>query len=103
MFIIAAMTAALIAYNLYPTLIFLYLLIFGGIVGQIAQFLVCKRKGLGDYLLETGLRYAGMAVGWWISYAYVGFDSFSSVLPMTIGTLLGDGVYALYRRWYRMA
>ena len=65
------------AYNLFPTLMILYLLIIGGIAGQIAHFLVCKRKGLGDYLLETGLRYGGMAVGWWISIpSWASFSSF---------------------------
>lgn len=92
--------AAVIAYHyLYPTPIFIYFIIFGGIIGQIALFLICKREGLGDYLLETGLRYAGLAVGWWLTITV--YDSLSSAFPMIIGPLVGDGVYALYRKWYR--
>ncbi len=102
-FFFTVLIAAVIAYSLYPTLIFFYVLIIGGTVGQIAQFLICKRKGLGDYLVEIGLRYAGLAVGWWISYTYSDFDSFSSAFPIMIGPFVGDGVFALYRKWYRKA
>jgi len=103
LFLFAALIAAFFAYNLYPTLLYLYLLIIGGIVGQIAHFLICKRKGLGDYLLETGLRYGGMAVGWWISYAFIGLDTFSSFFPVAIGPFVGEGIYSLYRKWIRKA
>ena len=92
--------AAVIAYHyLYPTPNLFYFIIFGGIIGQIALFLVCKREGLGDYLLEIGLTYAGLAVGWWLTITFD--DSLSSAFPMIIGPFVGDGVYALYRKWYR--
>lgn len=103
LFLFALLIVAIVAYNLFPTLIFFQLIIIGGIVGQIAHFLICKRKGLGDYLLKTGLIYAGMAVGWWISYAFIGLDTFSSIFPIAIGPFVGDGIYALYRKWYRKA
>ena len=101
LFLFALLIAALFAYNLFPTLLYFQLIIIGGIVGQIAHFLICKLKGLGDYLLETGLRYGGMAVGWWISYAFIGLDTSSSFLPVAIGPFVGDGIYALYRKWFR--
>lgn len=102
-FFFAVLISAFFAYNLFPTLIFLYLIIIGGIGGQIAHFLICKREGLGDYLLETGLRYAGMAVGWWISYAFIGLNTSSSFFLIAIGPFVGDGIYALYRKWIRKA
>ncbi len=97
----AVLIAAVIAYYLYLTPVFVYFIIFGGITGQIALFLICKREGLGDYLLEIGLRYAGLAVGWWLSISFFDSDSLSSAFPMMIGPFVGDGVYALYRKWYR--
>ena len=100
-FFFAVLIAALLAYYMFPTLIFLYLIIIGGIVGQIAQFLICKRKGLGDYLLQTGLTYGGMAVGWWISHTFLGLDTFSSVFPIIFGLFVGEGIYSLYRKRFR--
>ena len=103
LFFFAVLIAALFAYYMYPTLIILYLIIIGGIVGQIAYFLICKRKGLGDYVLQTGLTYGGMAVGWWISYTFLGLDTFLSGFPIIFGPLVGGGMYSLYRKWYRKA
>ena len=99
----AALIAALAASIHFDTPLFVYLFIFGTIPTQIAQFLICKREGLGDYLLEIGLRYAGLGVGWWIARAFFDDDSFLGVFPITIGLFAGDGVYALYRKWYRKA
>lgn len=103
LFFFALLIAAFFVYNLFPTLILLYLIIIGGIVGQIAHFLICKRIGLGDFLLETVLRFAGMAVGWWVSYAFIGLDTFSSIFPIAFGPFVGDGIYVLYRKWFRRA
>ena len=97
----AALIVALVAYYLFDTLLFVYLLILGAISGQIAQFLICKREGLGDYLLEIGLRYAGLGVGWWIARPFFDDDSFLGVFPIMIGPFVGDGVHALFRKWYR--
>ena len=97
----AALIVALVAYYLFDTLLFVYLLILGAIPGQIAQFLICKREGLGDYLLERGLRYAGLGVGWWIARPFFDDDSFLGVFPIMIGPFVGDGVHALFRKWYR--
>ena len=99
--LVAALIAALVASIHFDTLLFVYLFIFGTIPAQIAQFLICKRKGLGDYLLETGLRYAGLGVGWWIARAFFNDDSFLSIFSLMIGPFVGDGVHALFRKWYR--
>ena len=99
----AALIVALVAYYLFDTPLFVYLLILGAIPAQIAQFLICKREGLGDYLLEIGLRYAGLGVGWWIAHAYFDYNSFLGVFPIMIGPFVGDGVHALFRKWYRRA
>ena len=99
----AALIAALVASIRFDTPLFVYLFIFGTIPAQIAQFLICKRKGLGDYLLETGLRYAGLGVGWWIAHAFFDYNSFLGVFPMMIGPFVGDGVHALIRKWHRRA
>ena len=101
MLLVAALIAALVASIHFDTLLFVYLFIFGTIPAQIAQFLICKRKGLGDYLLETGLRYAGLGVGWWIARAFFNDDSFLSIFSLMIGPFVGDGVHALFRKWYR--
>ena len=97
----AALIAALVASIHFDTPLFVYLFIFGTIPAQIARFLICKRKGLGDYLLEIGLRYAGLGVGWWIAHAYFDYNSFLGVFPIMIGPFVGDGVHALFRKWYR--
>ena len=94
LFFFAVLIAALFAYYIFPTLIILYRIIIGGIVGQIAHYLIYKRKGLGDYLLKTGLTYGGMAVGWWISYIILGLETFLSVIPIIFGPLVGEGVYS---------
>ena len=99
----AALFAALVASIRFDTPLFVYLFIFGTIPAQIAHFLICKRKGLGDYLLEIGLRYAGLGVGWWIARPFFDDDSFLGVFPIMIGPFVGDGVHALFRKWYRRA
>lgn len=101
LFFFAVLIAALFTYYMFPTLMILYPIIIGGIVGQIAHFLICKRKGLGDYLLKTGLTYGGMAVGWWISFTSLGLDTFLSVFPFIFGPLVGEGIYSLYRKRFR--
>ena len=97
----AALIAAVVASILFDTPLFVYLFIFGTIPAQIAHFLICKREGLGDYLLERGLRYAGLGVGWWIARPFFDDDSFLGVFPIMIGPFVGDGVHALFRKWYR--
>ena len=99
----AALIAAVVASILFDTPLFVYLFIFGTIPAQIAHFLICKRKGLGDYLLERGLRYAGLGVGWWIARPFFDDDSFLGVFPITIGPFVGDGLHALIRKWHRRA
>ena len=99
----AALFAALVASIRFDTPLFVYLFIFGTIPAQIAHILICKRKGLGDYLLEIGLRYAGLGVGWWIAHAFFDYNSFLGVFPMMIGPFVGDGVHALIRKWHRRA
>ena len=99
----AALIVALVADYLFDTPLFVYLLILGAIPAQIAQFLICKREGLGDYLLEIGLRYAGLGVGWWIAHAYFDYNSFLGVFPIMIGPFVGDGLHALIRKWHRRA
>ena len=101
MLLFAALIAAWAASIHFDTPLFVYLFIFGTIPTQIAQFLICKREGLGDYLLEIGLRYAGLGVGWWIAHAYFDYNSFLGVFPIMIGPFVGDGVHALFRKWYR--
>ena len=91
------------AYGYFDTPLFAYLFIIVAIPGHFAYILVCKRDGLGDYLLEPGLRYAGLGVGWLITYAFLDMDSFLGVLPIIIGPFVGDGICALYRKWYRKA
>ena len=87
----AALIVALVAYYLFDTLLFVYLLILGAIPGQIAQFLICKREGLGDYLLERGLRYAGLGVAGASKYNPIEYRLFSQITRQ-----LGGG--SLFRR-----
>ena len=101
--LIAALFAAFLTYRYFNTLLFVHLFIIVAIPGHLAYILVCKRGGLGDYLLEPGLRYAGLGVGWLITYAFLEMDSFFGVLPILIGPFIGDGISALYRKWYRKA
>ena len=101
--LIAALVAAFMSYSYFDTPVFVYLFIIVVIPGHFAYILVCKRDGLGDYLLEPGLRYAGLGVGWLITYAFLDMDSFLGVLPIIIGPFVGDGICALYRKWYRKA
>ncbi len=101
--LIAALVAAFMSYSYFDTPLFVYLFIIVAIPGRLAYILVCKRDGLGDFLLEPGLRYAGLGVGWLITYAFLEMDSFLGVLPIFIGPFVGDGIYALYRKWYRKA
>ncbi len=100
---LAALITAITAYNNLDSYLYAILIIVVVIPGQVAHFLICNRIGLGDYLLETGLRCGGVAVGWWISYAFLDFDSFSSVFPIMIGPFVGEGVYALYRKRFSKA
>ena len=100
---IAALFAALIIYSYFDTLLFVYLFIIVDIPGHLAYILVCKRDGLGDYILKPGLRYAGLGVGWLITYAFLEKDSFLGGWPIVIGLFVGDGICALYRKWYRKA
>ena len=100
---IAALLAAFMAYRYFETPLFLYLFIIVAIPGHLAYILVCKRDGLGDFLLEPGLRYAGVGIGWLITYTFLEMDSFLGVLPIIIGPFVGDGICALYRKWYRKA
>ena len=74
--LIAALFSAFMAYSYFDTPLFAYLFIIVAIPGHLAYILVCKRDGLGDYLLEPGLRYAGLGVGWLITYAFLDMDSF---------------------------
>ena len=101
--LIAALFAALLTYRYFNTLLFLYLFIIVAIPGHLAYILVCKSGGLGDYLLEPGLRYVGLGVGWLITYTFLEMDSFLGVLPILIGPFVGAGISALYRKWYRRA
>jgi len=100
---IAALFAAFMAYRYFETPLFLYLFIIATIPGHLAYILVCKKDGLGDYLLEPGLRYAGLGVGWLITYAFFEMNSLLGVLPIIIGPFVGAGICALYRKWYRKA
>lgn len=100
---IAVLFAAFMAYRYFDTPLFLYLFIIATIPGHLAYVLVCKRDGLGDFLVEPGLRYAGVGIGWLITYTFLEMDSFLGVLPIIIGPFVGDGICALYRKWYRKA
>lgn len=100
---IVALFAAFMVYSYLDTPLFLYLFIIVAIPGHFAYILVCRRDGLGDFLLEPGLRYAGLGVGSLITYAFLEMDSFSGVLPILIGPFVGDGICALYRKWFRKA
>lgn len=97
MFIVALIAAVTLSQNL-GTYLFVYLLIIATIAGQVAHILICRRTGLGEYLLEMGLRLAGLGVGWWITYAFLDFDSFVGVIPIIVMPFVGDGVHALYRK-----
>ena len=61
----AALIAAMTAHYYFDTFLFVYLLIIVAFAGQVAHILICKREGLRDYLLTTGLRLAGLGAGWW--------------------------------------
>ena len=100
---LAALIAAVTAYNNLDSYLYAILIIVVVIPGQVAQFLICKRKGLGDYLLETGFRLASLSVGWWISYTFFDLNSSSGFFPIIIAPFIGEGVYALYRRRFRKA
>ena len=100
---LAALIAAVTAYNDLDSYLYAILIIVVVILGKVAQFLICKRKGLGDYLLETGIRLASVGVGWWISYTFFDLNSFSGVLPIIIVPFIGEGVYALYRKRFSKA
>lgn len=95
---LAALIAAITAYNNLDSYLYAILIIVVVIPGQVAHFLICERKGLGDYLLETGFRLASVGVGWWISYTFFDLNSFSGVFPIIIVPFIGEGVYALYRK-----
>ena len=99
----AAVIAAITAYNYFDTFLYAFLLIIVVIAGQFAYFLICKRTGLGGYLLETGIRIAALGVGWLVSYAFLDLNSFLGVLPIIVLPFVGDGVLALYRKWHRKA
>ncbi len=96
-----ALIVAFVGLIFFHTAFFLYPLVIGSIAGQVAYFLICKRTGLGGYLLETGIRIAAVGVGWLISYAFLDPNSFLYLLPIVIALFVGDGVLALYRKRYR--
>ena len=98
-----ALIAAMTAYNYLDTFLFAFPLIIGIIAGQVAHILICKRKGLSDYLIERGIRLASLGAGWRISYAFLDFDSFLGVVPIMVAPFVGDGVHALFRKSYRKA
>lgn len=100
---LAALIAAITAYNNLDSYLYAILIIVVVIPGQVAHFLICERQGLSNYLLETGFRLASLGVGWWISYTYFDLTSFSGVFPIIVAPFVGDGIYALYRKWYRKA
>ncbi len=95
---LAALIAAITAYNNLDSYLYAILIIVVVIPGQVAHFLFCERKGLSNYLLETGSRLASLGVGWWISYTFLDLNSFSGVFPIIIAPFIGEGVYALYRK-----
>ena len=99
----AALIAAMTAHYYFDTFLFVYLLIIVAFAGQVAHILICKREGLRDYLLTTGLRLAGLGAGFGIAYAFLDHPSLLGVLSIVIGTFAGDGILALIRKWYRQA
>ena len=64
--IFAAVIAAGYAYAYVDTFLFMLFLFVGILGGQFTHILICKREGLRDYLLTTGLRFAGLGAGFWI-------------------------------------
>ena len=100
---LAALFAAINVFDYLDTYLYAILLFIVVVVEQVAHFLICNRKGLGNYLFETGIRLASLGAGWWISYTFLDLNSTSGVLPIIIAPFVGEGVYALYRKWLRKA
>ena len=98
--IFGALIAVWIASSYVDAFLVWYLLFIGLISGPVARILICRRKGLIDYLLSTGLKLAGLGIGYWIANAFL-YDPFLRALSIVIGLFVGDGIYALYRKWYR--
>ena len=96
---LASLFAFLSAYRNLESVPYAFLFIIVVVVGQVAHFLICNQKGLGNHLLETGIRLASLGAGWLISYAFFDLNSFSGVFPILVAPFVGDGIYALYRKW----